>query len=460
MKPTSPLALCISLFLWIPLPAQQNAHSHGGGAFDDRESSPCLTDEDRAAIIQLLNDNLLLLQSQGYAVPQNNNERASVSFDWPVRKAPGLDFNSYYGINNFVDHDPSTALLDYHCDGRTYDGHKGIDIDTWPFPWYLYDNNLVEVIAAEAGTILAKQDGFEDDHCSCLGTWNAIYVQHADGSVAWYGHMKKNSLTLKGVGQTVAKGEYLGVVASSGCSTGPHLHLEVYNSANYSLSNLRDPYQGECNEYNPDSWWANQKPNREPTVNALLTHDEEPVHGCPGINESPHFQNTFVPGDQIYTAAYYHDQLQGSISNFRIRRPDYTIWKNWSHSAPNTYNHSWWWWSWYLPGNGPFGTWTVEIDYNGTTLSHGFDYQLETATVEEAGLSVEIYPNPAGAWVQISGLERKVATLQVLDRLGRTVLVPKLIPGQKVELGELPPGLYFFRIQIPEGVILKRAIKI
>ena len=50
---------------------------------------------------------------------------------------------------------------------------------------------------------------------------------HADGSVAWYGHMKAGSLTNKAVGQTVSSGEYLGIVGSSGNSTGPHLHFGI-----------------------------------------------------------------------------------------------------------------------------------------------------------------------------------------------------------------------------------------
>ena len=36
---------------------------------------------------------------------------------------------------------------------------------------------------------------------------------HADGSIAWYGHMKSGSLTEKQ--DTVAQGEYLGIIGSS-----------------------------------------------------------------------------------------------------------------------------------------------------------------------------------------------------------------------------------------------------
>ena len=301
--------------------------SGGGEPYLDNFTN-CISDSERVAIKKMLNENVELLVRDG--VLQPSSQRSIVSFDWPLQKVSSLEFNSYYATNNFVDQDQTSGLQDYHCDARTYNGHLGSDFDTWPFPWYLYDNDLVEVIAGEAGTIIGKTDGNEDDHCSCTGTWNAIFIQHADGSKAWYGHMKANSLTSKNIGASVAKGEYLGVVASSGCSTQPHLHFEVLDE----MDNTIDPYSGSCNSLNPSSWWATQPPNREPTLNALLTHYAVPEHGCPGINEDPHFSNSFNPGDVIYMAAYYHDQLVNDVSNLRVRRPNNTIWQSWSHTSP------------------------------------------------------------------------------------------------------------------------------
>ena len=300
------------------------------------------------------------------------SDRSIVAFEWPLQAAGSLNYNSYYAINNYVDQNTAGGVQDYNCGSRSYNGHNGTDIDTWPFPWYLVANNSVEVIAAADGTIIAKQDGNNDDHCSCSGTWNAVYVQHTDGSVAWYGHMKKNSLTSKSVGETVATGEYLGVVASSGCSTQPHLHFEVYEALPYQPSNLIDPFEGSCNVLNPQTWWAAQKPYREPTLNANLTHDAVPVHGCPAANENPHFSNAFDAGATAYFVAYYHDQLVNDVSDYVIRKPDGTVWNSWSHTSPNTYTKSWWYWYWTLPPNGPNGTWKWEVTYQGLTNIHNF----------------------------------------------------------------------------------------
>ena len=134
--------------------------------------------------------------------------------------------------------DPALAsVADCACGSRTYDlvggGHRGTDI--FPlFGWRKLDNEEVIVVAAAPGTIVLKQDGNQDRSCGTLSVllpnasqWNAVSLRHADGSLTWYGHLKKNSLTPKKVGDTVDEGEYLGAVGSSGFSTGPHMHFEV-----------------------------------------------------------------------------------------------------------------------------------------------------------------------------------------------------------------------------------------
>ncbi|MCZ7670052.1 MAG: M23 family metallopeptidase [Chloroflexi bacterium] len=59
----------------------------------------------------------------------------------------------------------------------------------------------VSVVAAAPGIIIGKRDGNDDRSCDFNSNqWNAVYLRHADGSVAWYGHLKNGSLTAKGDG--------------------------------------------------------------------------------------------------------------------------------------------------------------------------------------------------------------------------------------------------------------------
>ena len=344
------------------------------------------TEQERLVIWKEIRDNISKLSSNGKLIL---NKQVSY-YEWPLKAVSTLGFNNYYGISNFVDHNPLTdSLLDYNCLNRTYDGHKGTDIFTWPFPWYLYNNDYIDVISSADGVIINKSDGHDDDHCPSTagGSWNAVYIQHIDGSIAWYGHLKKNSLTTKSIGQSVAQGEYLGKVASSGNSTGPHLHLEIYDNAN----NLIDPFSGICNGLNTNSWWSNQRDYREPRLNALLTHDSKPIHGCPSVNEDPNFSNIFTIGDTVFLAAYYSDRQVGDSAKYRVKSSDNIVWESWNQVTSSTYNSSWYYWKRTLPLAGPFGNWKFEIDFKGQTYTHNFQYLSSLSLLEEDSRVKEIH---------------------------------------------------------------------
>jgi murein DD-endopeptidase MepM/ murein hydrolase activator NlpD len=72
------------------------------------------------------------------------------------------------------------------------------------------------VYAAADGTIITT--GSDNAH------GNNIVVQHLNGIRTWYMHLNKINVR---VGDSVGKGEIIGLVGSTGRSTGPHLHYEV-----------------------------------------------------------------------------------------------------------------------------------------------------------------------------------------------------------------------------------------
>ncbi|MCR5172989.1 MAG: M23 family metallopeptidase [Treponema sp.] len=56
---------------------------------------------------------------------------------------------------------------------------------------------------------------------------NYVIINHGNGYQSLYGHMSK---TLCRTGKTVAQGAKIGLVGSTGYSTGPHLHFTVYKN--------------------------------------------------------------------------------------------------------------------------------------------------------------------------------------------------------------------------------------
>jgi murein DD-endopeptidase MepM/ murein hydrolase activator NlpD len=86
--------------------------------------------------------------------------------------------------------------------------HRALDIAAWI-------GNPVK--AADGGTVIAA--GWNN-----TGYGNMILVDHHNGFVTRYGHLSK---MLVRAGQSVAQGQLIGLMGSTGNSTGPHLHFEV-----------------------------------------------------------------------------------------------------------------------------------------------------------------------------------------------------------------------------------------
>ena len=358
----------------------------GFGAYHVDRSVACLTPGERADIQARLEASRGELLSRGLLSARL--APTSVSFGWPLKLQTGND-PGYHGISNFVDENPAypNQVLDYNCGTRTYDtaagyNHQGTDLFLWPFYWYKMDRGDVAAVAAADGVILGKDDGYDDHSCAMSGApWNAVYLQHADGSVTWYGHLKKGSLTTKAVGTSVEEGEFLGLVGSSGNSTGPHLHFEVYDAANH----LIDPWGGPCNLLGGISWWTSQRPYYDSAINALYTHDAPPEFpACPN-DEIPHFSDTFTPGQTIYFAAYYRDQLQGQVTNYRVYDAANTLVDAWSASLSDPwYAADYWYFYEPVPFGFTLGEWRFEADYEGQTVRH--DFFVVSPTAAEPGL--------------------------------------------------------------------------
>lgn len=91
--------------------------------------------------------------------------------------------------------------------GRGYEYHEGQDIDAaYGAP--------VQVAASGRVMIAQRQRGYG----------NVVYVDHGAGLTTRYGHLSQINVA---VGQTVTQGQTIGLVGSTGRSTGPHLHYEV-----------------------------------------------------------------------------------------------------------------------------------------------------------------------------------------------------------------------------------------
>lgn len=84
----------------------------------------------------------------------------------------------------------------------------------------------IDIGAGYGTAILAAADGVVTTAAYNAGGYgNYIIIDHGNGNMTLYAHM---SQMIAGVGQTVKQGQTIGLVGSTGLSTGPHLHFEVY----------------------------------------------------------------------------------------------------------------------------------------------------------------------------------------------------------------------------------------
>lgn len=91
--------------------------------------------------------------------------------------------------------------------GRTYEFHPGMDID---------GERGDLVIAPANGTVIKA--GFTG------GYGNMVEIDHGNGLTSRYGHMSKIETE---VGEAITRGQLIGLIGSTGRSTGPHLHYEL-----------------------------------------------------------------------------------------------------------------------------------------------------------------------------------------------------------------------------------------
>ncbi len=152
---------------------------------------------------------------------QTNHESEPGRMDvYPVAGTPGRDV----AIPYYVDLDPGTGKLDYHCTDLTFNNHSGHDAYIRSFSEQRIG---VPVFAARDGVVSGIHDGEPDENVSNTTPAQANYItlRHGDDDVTQYVHLRKG-ITLH-AGDAVTAGTQIGWVGSSGMSMGPHVHFEA-----------------------------------------------------------------------------------------------------------------------------------------------------------------------------------------------------------------------------------------
>lgn len=373
-------------------------------------------------------------------------------FQNPFRAKAGFNDYGFHTLNYQVDHNltPNNNLRDYNCGTRTYDwangNHAGTDYILWPYPWKRMQENVMEIVAAAPGIIVEKRNSFADLNCTNNGNpnWNGIVVEHADGTFGIYMHFKKNSATAKEVGDTVTAGEFLGLAGSSGSSTIPHLHFEIRDSE----SNVIDPYQGNCNSMNTQSWWQQQEAYYVPRINRISTHSTSANDTTCPVVENTYEKTNFDTGDPMVLKLYYRDIKPGDVTAIKITSPTGNIVSNytWTQDWGVLYATAWAYWTFNITSAWETGIYNVEANFGGNTYNTAFGVRTELGTDENKMSELMLYPNPVRDILNIKNYNGD-GNIEILDTSGRLL---KNVGGNakngSINVSTLPAGNYYLKI--------------
>jgi hypothetical protein len=184
--------------------------------------------------------------------PQTLAESLELSF--PVTCKLGV--NCF--VQNYVDIDPSTGVMDFSCGSATYDGHKGTDIRLLSTR---HSRANVAVLAAAPGTVKALRNGMPDrlvgrgvSAPSGRECGNGLVIDHGGGWETQYCHLRKGSVAVRR-GQRVARGARLGSVGYSGKAQFAHLHLSVRKNGEVIDPYLNSKVGSSCQRRPREGLW-------------------------------------------------------------------------------------------------------------------------------------------------------------------------------------------------------------
>jgi Peptidase family M23/FG-GAP-like repeat len=297
-------------------------------------------------------------------------------------------------VGNFVDLGNGSAPLDYECSDFTYIGHNAHDSSIAGFREQAIG---VPVFAVLAGIVTATHDG-EFDQNTTMGSRpvNYVDIDHGNGYVTQYLHLRKNSVSVS-VGQSIAAGTQIGLTGSSGSSTWPHLHF-----ASFHDGVAFEPSAGGCRP--GPTYWVNQVPIPRTTSATTFAFANVPFSGQAAY---PYDQVTRTGSYVVGTGTiYFRFQLNQvpprSTDRVVLIRPNGSFAVDSSTALNNagSWRQPWFAFVWNVPLTA-VGTWTVDFYVNGAkAASAPFDVVASAGQlVNHPPLkpSVAITPSPLTA---------------------------------------------------------------
>lgn len=316
-----------------------------------------------------------LAPAAALARPSAPSQAQFAKYAWPLGRALG----DHVVAVNYTDLDPGPGRLDYMGGTHNYDGHTGHDYTLHNFRDM---DRGVPIRAAAPGVVTYLDDSSPyDRHCDFDwpdgGNW--VWIAYGDGTYHEYLHMRRSSMTVK-AGETVAQGQMLGLVGSSGYSTAPHLHFE---SGDYSAPGgnyaFREPSHGTANAL-PSLWNVQDDYQGDDPfqVTDLGVFTDGQVGGsvfntsyCDIVNSIPQPLTFGASEAHLDLWLQFRSRANDTVSVI-VRRPDGAVYGAFDWAPTEEVQFGWIWAYWFFsPYVAPadFGTWHYQVVRQGVTIA-------------------------------------------------------------------------------------------
>ena len=158
-------------------------------------------------------------------VPEKHKSKLSLPFKgkWLVFWGGDTEeLNQHHGVPN---QNFAFDLLGVDENGQTHKGDGKTNEDYFAFGR--------EVVAPADGVVTDVINGVRDNKPGSMNPYsalgNAVFIQHRENEVSVLAHFKLDSIKVK-VGDSVKKGQVIGLCGNSGNSSEPHIHYHLQNT--------------------------------------------------------------------------------------------------------------------------------------------------------------------------------------------------------------------------------------
>ncbi len=361
----------------------------------------------------------------------------------PIDGIYGKDFV----LIHYIDQDTTEGFRDPYCGTKTYNGHLGHDFAIRSFREM---DSGVTVLAAHDGVVVKVVDGLFDRNKedTAFGYGNYVVILHESGLTSVYAHLKRNSIRVR-FGDRVSAGDPIAQIGSSGRSSDPHLHFELwYDDMLWWRYWLVNPFDGQCSA--GKNLWQDPFPYDTSLIilgSGLLNF----VPTLGELKEHPESQTIFRHSDTaICFWIHLHGLRAGDSLRLEWRDPYGILWFAYSSSVDADKWYYYWWSYIHVPPPGYEGIWTVRL-YRNEDLIFERPFRVAktvaTADTDSPSLRITAIRNtPHCTLLSLDGIA-PMLPYTVFNARGQIIHSGRCQNNRIQLTPRLPSGKYWLRIQ-------------